>query len=166
MLLEANPDDVAAVIVEPIAGNMGVVPPAEGFLAALRELTHSADALLIFDEVISGFRASFGGAQALYGVAPDLTCLGKVVGGGMPIGAYGGPAKIMEQVSPLGPAYQGWDALREPSRRRRGHRHADRARFGPRRTTESSGPQQRSSRDIAGSWRRRDVRLPSTAPAR
>ncbi len=106
VLLETNRDDVAAVIVEPIAGNMGVVPPAEGFLAVLRELTHDAGALLIFDEVISGFRASFGGAQALYGVAPDLTCLGKVVGGGMPIGAYGGPAEVMEQVSPLGPAYQ------------------------------------------------------------
>ena len=106
VLLETNPDDVAAVIVEPIAGNMGVVPPAEGFLAALRDLTQAAGALLIFDEVISGFRASFGGAQTLYGVAPDLTCLGKVVGGGMPIGAYGGSAKIMEQVSPLGPAYQ------------------------------------------------------------
>ena len=105
-LLEANPDNVAAVIVEPIAGNMGVVPPAEGFLAALRDLTKASGALLIFDEVISGFRASPGGAQALYGVTPDLTCLGKVVGGGLPIGAYGGPAEIMERVSPLGPAYQ------------------------------------------------------------
>ena len=105
-LLEANPDNVAAVIVEPIAGNMGVVPPAEGFLVALRDLTKAAGALLIFDEVISGFRASPGGAQALYGVTPDLTCLGKVVGGGLPIGAYGGPAEIMERVSPLGPAYQ------------------------------------------------------------
>ena len=105
-LLESNPDNVAAVIVEPIAGNMGVVPPADGFLAALRDLTEAADALLIFDEVISGFRASPGGAQALYGVIPDLTCLGKVVGGGLPIGAYGGAAEIMECVSPLGPAYQ------------------------------------------------------------
>ena len=105
-LLEANPDNVAAVIVEPIAGNMGVVPPAEGFLVALRDLTQASGALLIFDEVISGFRASPGGAQALYGVTPDLTCLGKVVGGGLPIGAYGGPAEIMERVSPLGPAYQ------------------------------------------------------------
>ena len=105
-LLESNPDNVAAVIVEPIAGNMGVVPPADGFLAALRDLTQAAGALLIFDEVISGFRASPGGAQALYGVIPDLTCLGKVVGGGLPIGAYGGAAGIMECVSPLGSAYQ------------------------------------------------------------
>ena len=105
-LLEANSGNVAAVIVEPIAGNMGVVPPADGFLAGLRDLTEAAGALLIFDEVISGFRASPGGAQALYGVIPDLTCLGKVVGGGLPIGAYGGAAEIMECVSPLGPAYQ------------------------------------------------------------
>ena len=105
-LFKAHPGMVAAVIVEPIAGNMGVVPPREGFLKALRELTRTHGALLIFDEVISGFRASPGGAQRLYDVSPDLTCLGKVVGGGMPIGAYGGPAKIMEWVSPLGPAYQ------------------------------------------------------------
>ena len=127
-LLEANPDNVAAVIVEPIAGNMGVVPPAEGFLAALRDLTQAAGALLIFDEVISGFRASPGGAQALYGVTPDLTCLGKVVGGGLPIGAYGGPAEIMERVSPLGPAYQAGTLSGNPGRRRRRSRNPDRAR--------------------------------------
>lgn len=105
-LFQANPEAVAAVIVEPVAGNMGVVPPSEGFLEALRELTRAYGALLIFDEVISGFRVSPGGAQRLYDVSPDLTCLGKVVGGGMPIGAYGGAAKMMEWLSPLGPAYQ------------------------------------------------------------
>ena len=105
-LLEANPGQVAAVIVEPIAGNMGVVPPSPGFLESLRRLCDQAGALLIFDEVISGFRASFGGAQGLLGVTPDLTCLGKVIGGGLPVGAYGGRREIMEQVAPLGPAYQ------------------------------------------------------------
>jgi glutamate-1-semialdehyde 2,1-aminomutase len=99
-------DQIAAVIVEPIAGNMGVVPPAEGFLSGLREITADAGALLIFDEVISGFRAAAGGAQALAGVRPDLTCLGKIIGGGLPVGAYGGRADLMELVSPAGPVYQ------------------------------------------------------------
>jgi glutamate-1-semialdehyde 2,1-aminomutase len=85
--LEAHPDQVAAVIVEPVAGNMGVVPPAPGFLAGLRELTARHGSLLIFDEVITGFRVGWGGAQALYGVRPDLTCLGKIIGGGLPVGA-------------------------------------------------------------------------------
>ncbi len=105
-LLDANPGAVACVAVEPVAGNMGVVPPEQGFLEGLREITRSAGALLIFDEVITGFRVADGGAQALYGVEPDITCLGKIIGGGMPVGAYGGSAEIMETVSPLGPMYQ------------------------------------------------------------
>ena len=99
-------DGIAAVIVEPVAGNMGVVPPQPGFLAGLRELTRRHGALLIFDEVMTGFRVALGGAQALYGVDPDLTTLGKVIGGGLPVGAYGGKRAIMEQVAPAGPMYQ------------------------------------------------------------
>jgi glutamate-1-semialdehyde 2,1-aminomutase len=105
-LFEANPNRIAALIVEPIAGNMGVVTPAEGFLAGLREVCTANGALLIFDEVISGFRASRGGAQGLAGVRPDLTCLGKIIGGGLPVGAYGGRADLMDLVSPAGPVYQ------------------------------------------------------------
>ncbi|MEW6683617.1 MAG: glutamate-1-semialdehyde 2,1-aminomutase [Nitrospirota bacterium] len=105
-LFDANSGAVAAVIVEPIAGNMGVVPPAPGFLQGLRELTRERGALLIFDEVISGFRASYGGAQSLYGVVPDLTCLGKIIGGGLPVGAYGGRRDLMEMIAPAGPVYQ------------------------------------------------------------
>ena len=100
------PEQVAAVIVEPVAGNMGVVPPAPGFLAGLRSVTRENGSLLIFDEVITGFRVARGGAQELYGVTPDLTCLGKVLGGGLPIGAYGGRREIMEQIAPAGPVYQ------------------------------------------------------------
>jgi len=98
--------EVAAVIVEPVAGNMGVVPPREGFLEGLREITESTGALLIFDEVITGLRLSPGGWQQLSGVTPDLTCLGKVIGGGLPVGAYGGRADLMDQVAPNGPVYQ------------------------------------------------------------
>ena len=98
--------EVAAVIVEPVAGNMGVVPPAAGFLQGLRDLTRRAGALLIFDEVITGFRVAYGGAQARYGVTPDLTCLGKIIGGGLPVGAYGGRREIMELMAPIGPVYQ------------------------------------------------------------
>ena len=105
-LLNANPGQVACVIVEPVAGNMGVVPPARGFLQGLRDLTTRHGALLAFDEVITGFRVAYGGAQHLYGVRPDITCLGKIIGGGMPVGAYGGRRDIMEKVSPLGPMYQ------------------------------------------------------------
>ncbi len=105
-LFEAYPDDIAAVIVEPIAGNMGLVLPKEGFLAGLRQITEANGALLIFDEVISGFRASLGGAQSLYQIMPDLTCLGKIIGGGLPVGAYGGKQEIMSLVSPAGPVYQ------------------------------------------------------------
>jgi glutamate-1-semialdehyde 2,1-aminomutase len=100
------PGQVAAIIVEPVAGNMGVVVPQEGFLRGLRELADKHGALLIFDEVITGFRVAFGGAQELYGVRADLTCLGKIIGGGLPVGAYGGRQEIMEQMAPLGPVYQ------------------------------------------------------------
>jgi glutamate-1-semialdehyde 2,1-aminomutase len=103
---DANRDRIAAVIVEPIAGNMGLVPPADGFLRALREVCTASGALLIFDEVISGFRAAAGGAQAIYDIRPDLTCLGKIIGGGLPVGAYGGRADLMALVSPAGPVYQ------------------------------------------------------------
>ncbi len=105
-LLERNRNQVAAVIVEPIPGNMGVVPPAPGFLAELRTLTKRHRALLIFDEVISGFRVAFGGAQELFGVVPDLTVLGKIIGGGLPVGAFGGRKEIMDALSPVGPVYQ------------------------------------------------------------
>jgi glutamate-1-semialdehyde 2,1-aminomutase len=99
-------EDIACVIVEPVAGNMGVVPPEEGFLELLRDITRGYGALLIFDEVITGFRLSLGGAQEVYRVEPDLTCLGKVLGGGMPVGAYGGKEEIMSKVAPEGPVYQ------------------------------------------------------------
>jgi glutamate-1-semialdehyde 2,1-aminomutase len=105
-VFDANRGRIAAVIVEPIAGNMGVVPPADGFLAGLRDACTANGALLIFDEVISGFRASAGGAQKTHGVRPDLTCLGKIIGGGLPVGAYGGRADLMALVSPSGPVYQ------------------------------------------------------------
>jgi glutamate-1-semialdehyde 2,1-aminomutase len=98
--------EIAAVIVEPVAGNMGVVPPAPGFLELLRTLSTRAGAVLIFDEVITGFRVRYGGAQDKYGIAPDLTCLGKIIGGGLPVGAYGGRRDLMEQVAPLGAVYQ------------------------------------------------------------
>jgi len=105
-LFEAHPGRIAAVIVEPVAGNMGVIPPSDTFLAGLRKLTGSYDALLIFDEVMTGFRVHLGGAQALYDVRPDLTTLGKVIGGGLPVGAYGGRREIMEMIAPAGPVYQ------------------------------------------------------------
>jgi glutamate-1-semialdehyde 2,1-aminomutase len=105
-VFSANAGRIAALIVEPIAGNMGVVPPADGFLRGLRDICTAQGALLIFDEVISGFRASAGGAQSLTGVRPDLTCLGKIIGGGLPVGAYGGRADLMDLVSPAGPVYQ------------------------------------------------------------
>jgi glutamate-1-semialdehyde 2,1-aminomutase len=105
-LVDRHADQIAAVIVEPIAGNMGVVPPRDGFLAGLRDLCTRRGILLIFDEVISGFRAGPGGAQKLFGVRPDLTCLGKIIGGGLPVGAYGGRADLMQLVAPAGPVYQ------------------------------------------------------------
>jgi len=97
---------IAAVIIEPVAGNMGVVAPQPGFLESLREITARAGSLLVFDEVITGFRLAYGGAQSLFGVTPDLTCLGKIIGGGLPVGAYGGRREIMAMVAPLGPVYQ------------------------------------------------------------
>ena len=99
-------EGAAAIIVEPVAGNMGVVPPRAGFLEGLREITRAHGALLIFDEVITGFRVAYGGAQERYGVRPDLTCLGKIIGGGLPVGAYGGSRALMSHVAPLGPVYQ------------------------------------------------------------
>jgi glutamate-1-semialdehyde 2,1-aminomutase len=105
-LFEDQGNEIAAVIVEPVAANMGVVPPAENFLKDLRAITAQYGALLIFDEVVTGFRVSYGGAQAIYGTRPDLTCLGKIIGGGLPVGAYGGRAEIMDQIAPAGPVYQ------------------------------------------------------------
>ncbi|HVD91179.1 MAG TPA: glutamate-1-semialdehyde 2,1-aminomutase [Vicinamibacterales bacterium] len=105
-LADAHRDQIAALIVEPIAGNMGVVPPREGFLEGLRAICDRHGILLVFDEVISGFRAAAGGAQQLFGVRPDLTCLGKIIGGGLPVGAYGGRADVMDLVAPAGPVYQ------------------------------------------------------------
>jgi len=98
--------DIACIIIEPVAGNMGLVSPVRGFLETLRELTEKYDSLLIFDEVMTGFRVAYGGAQALYGIVPDITCLGKIIGGGMPVGAYGGRHDIMSHIAPQGPVYQ------------------------------------------------------------
>ena len=105
-LFERQGDDIAAVIVEPVAGNMGLVLPKPGFLEGLRDLTRKHGALLIFDEVISGFRVAFGGAQTVSGIDPDLTCLGKIIGGGLPVGAYGGKREIMSHIAPSGGVYQ------------------------------------------------------------
>lgn len=105
-LFARHGDEIAAVIVEPVAGNMGIVLPEAGFLEGLRRLTSEHDSVLIFDEVLSGFRVAHGGAQGRFGIVPDLTCLGKVIGGGLPVGAYGGRREIMERVAPLGPVYQ------------------------------------------------------------
>jgi glutamate-1-semialdehyde 2,1-aminomutase len=105
-LLQAHGNEIAAVIVEPVAANMGVIPPRPGFLEGLRELTLRHGILLIFDEVITGFRLSYGGAQGFYGINPDLTCLGKIIGGGLPVGAFGGRKEVLEQVAPLGEIYQ------------------------------------------------------------
>ena len=105
-VVEAHGPDLAAIIVEPVAGNMGCVAPRDGYLQGLRDLATRAGALLVFDEVMTGFRLATGGAQVLYGVKPDLTCLGKIIGGGLPVGAYGGRAAIMDHVAPSGPVYQ------------------------------------------------------------
>jgi glutamate-1-semialdehyde 2,1-aminomutase len=104
--LTARPREIAAIILEPVAGNMGCVPPEPGYLKALREVTKREGALLIFDEVMTGFRVAHGGAQQLYNITPDLTCLGKIIGGGLPCGAFGGRADIMNMLAPLGPVYQ------------------------------------------------------------
>jgi len=105
-LIEANPKQVAAIIVEPVAGNMGVVPPKENFLKELREICTKENIVLIFDEVMTGFRVALGGAQSIYNVKPDLTTLGKIIGGGLPVGAYGGKREIMQMIAPSGPVYQ------------------------------------------------------------
>jgi len=105
-VMEAQGQKIAAIIVEPVAGNMGLVLPRDGFLQALRKLTEENGSLLIFDEVMTGFRVARGGAQSVYGILPDLTCLGKIIGGGLPVGAYGGKREIMEHVAPQGPVYQ------------------------------------------------------------
>jgi len=105
-IFDEHGDDIACIIIEPVAGNMGVIPPEPGYLEGLREITAKHGALLIFDEVMSGFRVAPGGAQERYAVTPDLTTLGKVIGGGLPVGAYGGPAELMDQLSPVGPVYQ------------------------------------------------------------
>ncbi|MBU4224829.1 MAG: glutamate-1-semialdehyde 2,1-aminomutase [Chloroflexi bacterium] len=105
-LFKQYPGQIAAIIVEPVAGNMGVIPPADGFLQGLRDITTREGAVLIFDEVMTGFRVHPGGAQALYNIVPDLTTLGKVIGGGLPVGAYGGKREIMQMVAPAGPMYQ------------------------------------------------------------
>ncbi len=99
-------DQIAAVIIEPVVGNMGCVPPREGYLEAVRAITERHGAVLIFDEVMTGFRVSYGGAQQLYGITPDMTCLGKIIGGGLPVGAFGGRREIMDVVAPVGPVYQ------------------------------------------------------------
>ena len=106
LLFEEQGQEIAAVIVEPVPANMGVVPPRPGFLELLREVTRRHGALLIFDEVITGFRLGPGGAQERFGIQPDLTCLGKIIGGGLPVGAYGGRREVMEQIAPVGPVYQ------------------------------------------------------------
>jgi glutamate-1-semialdehyde 2,1-aminomutase len=105
-VISKKSDNIAAIIVEPVAGNMGLVPPEPGFLETLRTLTQDQGIILIFDEVMTGFRVAYGGAQALYDVMPDLTCMGKVIGGGLPVGAYGGKKDIMKKVAPEGPVYQ------------------------------------------------------------
>ena len=106
LAMDAKGNQVACVIIEPVAGNMGLVPPQPGFLQTLRELTEKNGAILIFDEVMTGFRVAYGGAQTLYGIMPDLTCFGKVIGGGLPVGAYGGKKDIMSQIAPQGSVYQ------------------------------------------------------------
>ena len=105
-LFAAEGDNIACIIVEPVGGNMGVVPPQNGFLETLREVTNQVGAVLIFDEVITGFRVALGGVQSICGVKPDLTCLGKVIGGGLPVGAYGGSRQLLDNIAPVGPIYQ------------------------------------------------------------
>jgi glutamate-1-semialdehyde 2,1-aminomutase len=105
-LFEENPDTIAGIILEPVVGNAGFILPQPGFLEGLRDVAHKYGALLVFDEVMTGFRIAYGGAQAKFGVTPDLTCLGKIIGGGLPVGAYGGRREIMEMVAPAGPMYQ------------------------------------------------------------
>ncbi|MGD9384573.1 MAG: glutamate-1-semialdehyde 2,1-aminomutase, partial [Desulfobacterales bacterium] len=105
-VMEEQGEKIACIIVEPVAGNMGLVAPKRGFLETLRKITKKKGSLLIFDEVMTGFRVAYGGAQSLYGISPDMTCLGKIIGGGLPVGAYGGRREIMEHIAPQGPVYQ------------------------------------------------------------
>ena len=105
-VMDEQGDKIACIIVEPIAGNMGLVRPVDGFLETLREITVKSGSILIFDEVMTGFRVAYGGVQSLYGILPDITCLGKIIGGGLPVGAYGGKREIMEHIAPHGPVYQ------------------------------------------------------------
>ncbi len=105
-VMDEQGDKIACIIVEPVAGNMGLVRPVDGFLEALREVTEKSGSILIFDEVMTGFRVAYGGAQSLYGILPDITCLSKIIGGGLPVGAYGGKREIMEHIAPQGPVYQ------------------------------------------------------------
>jgi glutamate-1-semialdehyde 2,1-aminomutase len=129
---DAYGTEIAAVIVEPIAANMGVVPPAADFLQSLRETTQTSGSLLIFDEVISGFRVAHGGAQARLGVEPDLTCLGKIIGGGLPVGAFGGRGDVMDMLAPIGPVYQAGTLSGNPVTMAAGHatlRHLDEAAY-------------------------------------
>ena len=104
--MEANPGQIAGIILEPVVGNAGLILPKDGFLEGLREVTKQHDSLLIFDEVMTGFRVAPGGAQQLFSIVPDLTCLGKIIGGGLPVGAFGGRADVMDCLAPLGPVYQ------------------------------------------------------------
>ncbi len=120
----ARPNEIAAIILEPVAGNMGCVPPEPAYLVALRELTTREGAVLIFDEVMTGFRVAHGGAQQLYGITPDMTCLGKIIGGGLPCGAFGGRAEIMNLLAPLGPVYQAGTLSGNPLGDGGGRRHA------------------------------------------
>lgn len=120
-LVEANSGEVACIILEPVAGNMGCIPPEPGFLEGLRELCDAQDIVLIFDEVMTGFRVAPGGAQERFGVTPDLTCLGKIIGGGLPVGAYGGRTEIMDYISPTGPVYQAGTLSGNPLAMRAGH---------------------------------------------
>jgi glutamate-1-semialdehyde 2,1-aminomutase len=105
-VMDEQGDKIACIIVEPVAGNMGLVRPVDGFLETLRQITEKSGSILIFDEVMTGFRVAYGGAQSLYGILPDITCLGKIIGGGLPVGAYGGKREIMEHIAPDGPVYQ------------------------------------------------------------
>lgn len=120
-LVEAHQGEVACIIVEPVAGNMGCVPPEPGFLEGLREICNAHDIVLIFDEVMTGFRVAPGGVQERFGVIPDMTCLGKIIGGGLPVGAYGGKREIMDYVSPVGPVYQAGTLSGNPLAMRAGH---------------------------------------------
>jgi glutamate-1-semialdehyde 2,1-aminomutase len=121
-LLEENDGEIAAIFIEPVAGNMGLIPPVEGYLAGLRELCTQHGTLLVFDEVMTGFRVHRGGAQALYGITPDLTTFGKVIGGGLPVGAYGGRSDLMAHIAPEGAVYQAGTLAGNPVAMTAGHR--------------------------------------------